>query len=88
MVAFLGAEGVLGGLGLSENPETGKTYSSMEQLFIQLKSVGITVVWSAVATIIIVTLIKKTVGLRVSEEVEAEGLDSAEHGETAYNFDA
>jgi Amt family ammonium transporter len=88
MVSFLGAEGVLGGLGLSENPETGKTYSSMEQLFIQLKSVGITVVWSAVATIIIVTLIKKTVGLRVSEEVEAEGLDSAEHGETAYNFDA
>ncbi len=89
MVAFLGAEGVLGGLGLSvKNPETGETYSSMEQLIIQLKSVGITVVWSAVATIIIVTLIKKTVGLRVSEEVEAEGLDSAEHGETAYNFDA
>ena len=88
MVAFLGAEGVLGGLGLSENPETGETYSSIEQLIVQLKSVGITVVWSAVATIIIVTLIKKTVGLRVSEEVEAEGLDSAEHGETAYNFDA
>jgi Amt family ammonium transporter len=88
MVAFLGAEGVLGGLGLSENPETGETYSSIEQLIVQLKSVGITVVWSAVATFIIVTLIKKTVGLRVSEEVEAEGLDSAEHGETAYNFDA
>ena len=88
MVAFLGAEGVLGGLGLSENPETGETYSSIEQLIVQLKSVGITVVWSAFATIIIVTLIKKTVGLRVSEEVEAEGLDSAEHGETAYNFDA
>ncbi|MDA7609536.1 ammonium transporter [Akkermansiaceae bacterium] len=88
MVAFLGAEGVLGGLGLSENPETGETYSSIEQLIVQLKSVGITVVWSAVATFIIVTLIKKTVGLRVSEEVETEGLDSAEHGETAYNFDA
>ena len=88
MVAFLGAEGVLGGLGLSENPETGETYSSIEQLIVQLKSLGITVVWSAVATIIIVLIIKKTVGLRVSEEVEAEGLDSAEHGETAYNFDA
>ena len=89
MVAFLGAEGVLGGLGLSvKNSETGETYSSIEQLIIQLKSVGITVVWSAVATIIIVLIIKKTVGLRVSEEVEAEGLDSAEHGETAYNFDA
>ncbi|MDG1151655.1 MAG: ammonium transporter [Akkermansiaceae bacterium] len=88
MVAFLGAEGVLGGLGLSENPETGETYSSIEQLIVQLKSLGITIVWSAVATIIIVLIIKKTVGLRVSEEVEAEGLDSAEHGETAYNFDA
>ena len=75
-------------LGLSENPETGETYSSIEQLIVQLKSLGITVVWSAVATIIIVLIIKKTVGLRVSEEVEAEGLDSAEHGETAYNFDA
>ncbi|MGB0328867.1 MAG: ammonium transporter, partial [Akkermansiaceae bacterium] len=88
MVAFLGAEGVLGGLGLSVNPETGETYSSMEQLIVQLKSVGITVVWSAVATIIIVVIIQKTVGLRVSEEVEVKGLDSAEHGETAYNFDA
>ena len=88
MVAFLGAEGVLGGLGLSENPETGETYSSIEQLLVQLKSLGITIVWSAVATVLIVLLIKKTVGLRVSEEVEAEGLDSAEHGETAYNFDA
>ena len=88
MVAFLGAEGVLGGLGLSENPETGETYSCIEQLIVQLKSLGITIVWSAVATIIIVLIIKKTVGLRVSEEVEAEGLDSAEHGETAYNFDA
>ncbi|MDC0285465.1 hypothetical protein OAK60_02515, partial [Akkermansiaceae bacterium] len=75
-------------LGLSENPETGETYSSIEQLIVQLKSLGITIVWSAVATIIIVLIIKKTVGLRVSEEVEAEGLDSAEHGETAYNFDA
>lgn len=88
MVSFLGVKGVLGGLGLSENPETGETYSSMEQLVVQLKSLGITIVWSAVATIIIVMIIKKTVGLRVSEEVEAEGLDSAEHGETAYNLDA
>lgn len=87
MVAFLGVEGVLGGLGLSTNPETGEVYSSMEQLVVQLKSLGITIVWSAVATIVIVLIIKKTVGLRVSEEAEAEGLDSAEHGETGYNFD-
>ncbi|MDA9831405.1 ammonia channel protein, partial [Akkermansiaceae bacterium] len=88
LVAFLGAEGVLGGLGLSNDPETGEVYSSMQQLVVQLKSLGITIVWSAVATMIIVLIIKKTVGLRVSEETEEEGLDSAEHGETAYNFDA
>ena len=62
MVAFLGVEGVLGGLGLNENPETGETFSSMEQLLVQLKSLGITIVWSAVATAIIVVIIKKTVG--------------------------
>jgi Amt family ammonium transporter len=88
LVAFLGAEGVLGGLGLNNDPETGEVYSSLQQLVVQLKSLGITIVWSAVATMIIVLVIKKTVGLRVSEEAEEEGLDSAEHGETAYNFDA
>jgi Amt family ammonium transporter len=88
MVAFLGAKGVLGGLGLSENPETGEIYSSIEQLVVQLKSLGITIVWSAVATAIIVVIIKKTVGLRVSDDTEAVGLDFSEHGETAYNFDS
>lgn len=88
LVAFLGAEGVLGGLGLSENPDTpGVAYTSMQQLVVQLKALGITIVWSAVATVIIVFIIRKTVGLRVSEEDENEGLDSAEHGETAYNLD-
>ncbi len=81
MVSFLGVEGVLGGLGINKD-------SAFEQLVVQLKSLGITIVWSAVATVIIVLIIKKTVGLRVSEEVEAEGLDSAEHGETAYNLDS
>ncbi|MEN8737121.1 MAG: ammonium transporter [Akkermansiaceae bacterium] len=86
MVAFLGAEGVLGGLGLSDGPD-GKTYTSMQQLVVQLKALGITIAWSAVATIIIVFIVRATVGLRVSEEEENEGLDSAEHGETAYNLD-
>lgn len=87
LVAFLGAEGVLGGLGLSENPATGETYTSIEQLVVQLKALGITIVWSGVATVIIVYITKALVGLRVSEEDENAGLDSAEHGETAYNLD-
>lgn len=86
MVAFLGVEGVMGGLGLSEGPD-GETYTSMQQLMVQLKALGITIVWSGVATVIIVLIVRATVGLRVSEEEEDEGLDSAEHGETAYNLD-
>ena len=80
MVAYLGLER-FGGMGISAD-------SPMEQLIIQLKSLGITIVWSVVATVLIVLVIKKTVGLRVSEEVESEGLDSAEHGETAYSLDS
>ncbi len=57
------------------------------QLFIQVKGVGVTLVWSAVATAVIVFICKAVTGLRVSEEVEHTGLDQAEHGENSYNFD-
>jgi len=87
MVAFLGRSGVLGGLGLSRH-ESGEEFSIMEQLVVQLKSLGITVGWSVIATVLIVVIIRATVGLRVTEEQEMAGLDSAEHGETAYNMDS
>jgi len=80
LVAFFGAEGVLGGLGYGDN-------TVMQQLMIQLKSLAITIVWSAVATVIIVYITKAIVGLRVDEECEATGLDISEHGEEAYNND-
>jgi Amt family ammonium transporter len=41
-------------------------------------------VWSAVVSIIAYKLVDLLVGLRVSEEQEREGLDTAEHGERAY----
>lgn len=86
LVAILGQE-AFGGSGLSENPATGEAYTWIQQLVVQIKALAITVVWSAVATVIIVIIVKKTVGLRVSEECESVGLDSEEHGETAYNLD-
>nr|MDH4381562.1 ammonia channel protein [Gammaproteobacteria bacterium] len=46
--------------------------------------VGTTIVWSAVVSIIAYKLVDLLVGLRVSEEQEREGLDTAEHGERAY----
>jgi len=46
---------------------------------------GAAIVWSFIVTAIIVLALKYTVGIRVSEEEEAMGLDLAEHAETAYH---
>ena len=43
------------------------------------------VLWSVIATTIILYALKKTLGLRVSEEQEYDGLDISLHGESAYN---
>jgi Amt family ammonium transporter len=53
-------------------------------LVAQLKAVGLTIVWSVVATAIIAYLIKAVIGLRPTEEVERQGLDINEHGEEGY----
>jgi Amt family ammonium transporter len=45
----------------------------------------ITVVWSGVVSVIAYKIADLTVGLRVTEEEEREGLDISSHGETAYN---
>jgi Amt family ammonium transporter len=50
----------------------------------QLKAVGVTIIWSVVATAIIAYIIKFTIGLRPTAEVERQGLDINEHGEEGY----
>ena len=57
------------------------------QLTTQAIALAAVIAWSAVATVIIVLVCKFTTGLRVNEETEFTGLDSAEHGETAYHFE-
>ena len=52
----------------------------IEQLIKQFGGIGVTVAWTVVTILIAFTIIKKTVGLRVSEEEEISGLDSTEHG--------
>ena len=60
-------------------------YSSIgAQLWIQAKAVMLVVVWTAVVALISFYIVKFTVGLRVSEEEEREGLDITAHGERAY----
>jgi Amt family ammonium transporter len=59
-------------------------YSIAGQVWIQAKAVGVTVLWSGVVSVIAYFIVDKTIGLRVSEEQEREGLDTSEHGERAY----
>ncbi len=54
-------------------------------MWIQLKAVLITVVWSAVVAFVAFKIVDLTIGLRVTEEEEREGLDISSHGETAYS---
>ena len=56
------------------------------QLVIQAVVALFAVVWSAVFTLVIGLALKVTMGWRVAEEEEIEGIDFAEHGETAYEF--
>lgn len=54
------------------------------QVIIQAKAVGLTVVWSGVVSFVSYFIVDKTIGLRVTEEDEREGLDITSHGESAY----
>ena len=64
---------------------TAADYSIGAQVWIQAKAVLTTIVWSGVVSVIAFKLVDLTIGLRVSEEDEREGLDITSHGETAYN---
>ncbi|MCL6249825.1 ammonium transporter [Altererythrobacter sp. KTW20L] len=55
------------------------------QLWIQTYSVLVTVAWAGIGTLIAGYIVKLTIGLRVTEEEEVNGLDISEHGERAYN---
>jgi Amt family ammonium transporter len=56
------------------------------QVWIQAKGVGFTILYTAVATLVILKAIQWTIGLRVSDEAESEGLDIALHNERGYNL--
>ena len=60
-------------------------YDMGAKLLVQLGAVGTTIVWAAIGTVIAMYVAKAITGLRVSQEVEQEGLDLGEHGERAYN---
>jgi len=86
-----GVAGIIGaiGTGIFVSPALGGVgvdgYSMGSQVVTQATGVLITIVWSGVVSLVAFKLIDMTMGLRVSEEQEREGLDTASHGERAYS---
>ena len=78
----------LGGPSVVSDWVTGKTEfpGYLAQLWIQAKAVGITIVWSAIVAFISYKIVGATIGLRVPEDEEREGLDITSHGESAYRM--
>jgi Amt family ammonium transporter len=76
LVAVVGSKSFPGGLG---------DYEIGAQLVTQSLAALVTIVLSGGVTVVLLTLIRATIGLRVSAEGESEGLDLIEHGEKAYS---
>jgi len=68
-----------------EHPTHGPIEGGMAQAIVQTKAVVFTIVWSAIAAVVALTVAKFTVGLRVSDNEEDNGLDQGSHGESAYS---
>lgn len=69
----------LGGTGYAEG------VTMAHQIWVQLFSVIVCLVWSGVVAFVAFKIADMVVGLRVPEDQEREGLDVNSHGESAYN---
>ena len=78
LVAVLATD-AFSGMGLAEGITVGG------QLLVQAKSILITVIWTAVASFIILKIAAVAGGLRVNDDAELEGLDLSQHGERGYH---
>ncbi len=87
-----GIGGIIGSIGVAIvnlpalGGQAGDDYNVGSQLGIQVAAVLVAIAWAAVGSAIAFSIAKAITGLRVSEEVEREGLDLGEHGERAYNY--
>ncbi|BBL76418.1 ammonium transporter [Methylomagnum ishizawai] len=95
-----GVGGILGalGTGVFASPDLGGTgvydyvanavgqFDMVAQVTSQAWGVGTAIVWSGIVSFVSYKIVDLTIGLRVTEEVERQGLDIVEHGETAYHL--
>jgi len=83
------ADPTLGGQGFMDFtviPAVAGKYDMATQLVTQATGVGVTLLLSGGVSLVLFLLLKFTIGIRPSKEVEVEGLDINAHGERAYNY--
>ncbi len=87
-----GVAGIIGAVltGVFVSPDLGgvglENYSMANQVWVQLKGVLLTMVWSALVASAAYLIARATVGLRVDGDAERQGLDLTSHGESAYHY--
>jgi len=66
--------------------KVGGSWTVWQQFGVQATAVGVTIAYAAVVSFILLLVIEKTVGLRISENDEMSGLDHSMHGEQGYGL--
>ena len=91
MFGIHGIGGIIGaiGTGIFTAPGLGgigpEDFSIAAQVLVQIKAVGITVLWCGIGSAVIYKVVDLVVGLRVDTDAERQGLDLTAHGESAYH---
>ena len=66
--------------------KVGGSWTVWQQFGVQATAVGVTIAYAAVASLVLLFIVEKTVGLRISEDDEMSGLDHSMHGEQGYGL--
>jgi len=80
------ATGLFASTAVNPNAANGLFFGNPGQLWIQFVSVIASMAFAFIMTVIILKVVDKLIGLRVSEEEEVKGLDISLHNETGYSF--
>lgn len=66
--------------------KVGGSWTVWQQLGVQATAVGVTVVYAAAVSLVLLFIVEKTIGLRINENDEMSGLDHSMHGEQGYGL--
>jgi ammonium transporter, Amt family len=78
------ATGLFASKAINPAGNNGLFFGNPAQLWIQFETVVVTIVFAMVATAVILSVLKATMGLRVADDEERMGLDLTQHNERAY----